>query len=74
MTSLSEDLRLLADLEDGEDDGIAAIAKTSELRQIDWKRLICFAIPIYNVIAPMSGMPPLPVPAFCTTPTIPDGA
>lgn len=74
MASLSEDLRFLADLED--DDGIAAIAKKSELQKINWQRLICFAIPIYNLIAPMSGLPPLPVPAFCTTPnpTIPDGA
>jgi len=40
-----------------------------ELQKINWQRLICFAIPIYNLIAPMSGMPPLPVPAFCTAPT-----
>jgi hypothetical protein len=71
MASLSEDLRLLADLED--DTEIAAVAKNSELQKINWQRLICFAIPIYNLIAPMSGLPPLPVPAFCTTPAPADG-
>jgi hypothetical protein len=35
--------------------------------KIDLKKIICFAIPIYNLIGSMFGLPPLPLPAFCTT-------
>jgi hypothetical protein len=46
-----------------------------ELQKINWQRLICFAIPIANIVLPMYGLPPLPVPAFCTAPAdVPDGA
>lgn len=27
--------------------------------------IICFAIPIFNLIGPMFGLPVLPLPAFC---------
>jgi hypothetical protein len=69
MATLQEDLELLADLTDTHGlDAVPPTAKVSaELQKINWQRLICFAIPIYNLIAPMSGLPPMPVPAFCTT-------
>lgn len=31
------------------------------------KDILCFAIPIWNLVAPMFGMPVLPVPPFCNT-------
>ena len=75
MATLAEDLELLADLTDTH--GLEAAAPTpfvsAELQKINWQRLICFAIPIYNLLAPMSGLPPMPVPAFCTTPAPTDG-
>lgn len=71
MATLSEDLKALAALEDDNRLSAGATAPealSEELKKINWARLVCFAIPIYNMIAPFSGMPPMPVPAFCSNP------
>ena len=44
------------------DSGKLQAAEAQSLRDI-----ICFALPIYNLIAPMFGLPVLPVPGFCNT-------
>ena len=36
-----------------------------EAEKIDLKNLVCFAVPIWNMVAPMFGLPALPLPAFC---------
>jgi hypothetical protein len=75
MASLSDDLRMLADLED--DHKLSAVPLTADdvkaidLSKINWQRLVCFAIPVFNMFGPIYGLPPLPVPAFCTTPVPP---
>ena len=73
MATLSDDLRMLADME--EKGLVAASAGAStpggELQKINWQRLICFAIPAFNMVAPIWGLPPLPVPPFCTNPPPP---
>lgn len=46
------------DLESGKLEG----SEAKSLRDI-----VCFALPIYNMIAPMFGLPVLPVPAFCNS-------
>jgi hypothetical protein len=74
MASLSEDLRLLAALEDQH--GLKATPAAAEaggvanvdLGKINWQRLACFTIPMANIFLAMYGMPPIPVPAFCNTP------
>jgi len=38
-----------------------------DAEKIDLKALVCFAIPVWNMIAPMFNLPVLPVPAFCNT-------
>jgi hypothetical protein len=76
MASLSEDLRLLALIAYEKNLLTAApskadLAADGELSKIDWKRMICFSIPIANIFLPMYGMPPVPVPPFCSTPVPP---
>ena len=75
MTSLSDDLRVLAAI--AGDENLLAAATTEgsppsvDLAKINWQRLICFAIPVFNMFSPIYGLPPLPVPAFCTAPVPP---
>ena len=75
MASLSDDLRLLADVEERQ--GLMSSPPTEgsaasvDLSKIDWKRLVCFAIPVFNMFGPIYGLPPLPVPPFCSTPIPP---
>ena len=78
-TTLADDLNTLAKHARG---SLALHAETGspvepsslpeELKKINWQRLICFTIPIYNLVAPMYGLPVLPVPAFCTAPIASD--
>lgn len=73
MATLREDLISIANYLDTTPADLRALpaAMPEALGKIDWKRLICFAIPIYNLIAPMGNLPPIPVPPFCTTPADP---
>jgi hypothetical protein len=53
-------------------DALEAASKAAEKPEagpeaFDLKKIICFAIPIFNLIGSMYGLPPLPIPAFCNT-------
>ncbi len=42
-------------------------AALAPLQGTRWQKLICMAIPLYNLFAMFQGLPPLPVPAFCAS-------
>jgi hypothetical protein len=73
MAALRDDLTAIADYLDTSPGDLKALpeALPEGLEKIDWKRLTCFILPIANVFLAAKGFPPLPIPAFCTTPADP---
>ena len=75
MATLRDDLLTLAEHADTHLLGVKAgppDVMPEGLEKINWQRLICIAIPLFNLVAPMYGLPVLPVPAFCTAPIASD--
>ena len=74
MATLRDDLLTIATYLDTTPGDLKAMpaAMPEALEKINWQRLICIAIPLFNLVAPMFGLPPLLVPAFCTAPTASD--
>lgn len=73
MATLLQDLLDITDYVAGTPGDLKALpeALPEGLEKIDWKRLTCFILPIANVFLAAKGFPPLPIPAFCTTPADP---
>jgi hypothetical protein len=51
---------------------LVAMAATVEANPQAWdgsriKILVCTGIPLWNLVAPIWGLPAIPVPAFCST-------
>jgi hypothetical protein len=42
--------------------------KPGQALAVNWQRVVCFLIPLGNIALEVEGIPPIPLPAFCTTP------
>ena len=52
-------------------EALEAIADEQGPAAVNWENLICMGIPIYNIFAALYGLPPMPLPSFCSVPPTP---